>query len=248
MLCLQLSMLHYTSLARLFQVVFCYHGALSYQPSSWTLLTQSFSFSYFPHAKCTTLKFWKLPVVFLSVVPLFFFLINCYISLEPSLAYSGIFFWSVVLNLLQVPGQRLVYKFHKLPYKYEPGVTRSLSYRQNTCVITEQDRKPVTTPPPQMTSGFSALPSTFIPTSTPVRKDWSWPVVPMPTRPFLWYPGSSPFKPAIYSTGSRIMFPFVDTFASLPLGLKPVEPVSPAYQTFPVSNTSIPVSVIQRTA
>lgn len=152
----------------------------------------------------------------------------------------------------KVPGQRLVYKFHKLPYKYEPGVTRSLSYtKQNTCVITEQDRKqdqkPVTTPPLHTTTGFSPLPSKVIPTSAPVRKDWCWPVVPMPTRPFLWYPGSSSFKPPIYSTGSRIMFPFVDMFMSLPLGLKPFEPVSPVYEAFPLPNTSVPVSVIQRT-
>jgi len=141
-----------------------------------------------------------------------------------------------------------VYKFHKLPYKYEPGVTRSLNYtKQNTCVITEQDRKPATTPPLTTTTGFAPLPSKYIPTSAPVRKDWSWPVVPVPTRPFLWYTGSSPFKPAIYSTGSRIMFPFVDMFTSLPLGLKPFEPVSPVNEAFPLSNTSIPVSVIQRT-
>jgi len=43
------------------------------------------------------------------------------------------------------------------------------------------------------------------------------------------------------------MFPFVDMFASLPLGLKPFEPVSPVNEVFPLSNTSIPVSVIQRT-
>ena len=145
-----------------------------------------------------------------------------------------------------------MYKFHRLPYTYEPGVTRSLSYtKQNRCVITEQDpkqiRKPVPTPTPHTTPGFSSFPSTLIPTSTPVRRDWSWPVVPMPTRPFLWYPGSSPFKPAVYSTGSKIMFPFVDMFTPLPLGLKPVEPVSPIYEAFPLSTTSVPVSVIQRT-
>ena len=143
-----------------------------------------------------------------------------------------------------------MYKFHKLPYKYEPGVTRSLSYsKQNSSVITQQDQKSVTTPspPPHTTTGFSPLPSKFILSSTPVRKDWSWPVVPMPTRPFLWYPDSSPFKPAIYSTGSRIMFPFVDMFTSIPLGFKPVEPVSPIYERTPLSNTSVPVSVIQRT-
>ena len=174
------------------------------------------------------------------------------LSLESFFGLQWNGFWSVVLNLLQVPGQRLVYKFHKLPYKYEPGVTRSLSYtKQNTSVITQQDRKqdrkPIATSPPHITTGFSPLPSKFIPTSTPVRKDWSWPVVPVPTRPFLWYPGSSPFKPALHSSGSRIMFPFVDMFTPIPLGLKAVEPVSPVYEAFPLSNTSIPVSVIQRT-
>ncbi|KAL9959576.1 hypothetical protein ACROYT_G032909 [Oculina patagonica] len=150
----------------------------------------------------------------------------------------------------KVPGQRLVYKFNRLPYKYEPGVTRSLSHTKqtNTSVIAEQDQKPATSPPPQITTGFSPIPSSFLPTITLVRKDWSWPVVPMPTRPVWCYPGALPPKPPIFSTGSRIMFPFVETLTSLPLGFKPVEPLPSVYEALPFSNTSIPVSVIQRTA
>lgn len=141
-----------------------------------------------------------------------------------------------------------MYKFHRLPYKYEPGVTRSLSHTKQieaASFIPEQERKPVTTPPSEKPTGFSPLPSTFIPTVTPVRKDWSWPVVPMPTRPVWCYPGS--FKPTMFSSGSRIMYPVVNTLTSLPLGFKPVEPIPAVYEMFPFSKTSIPVSVIQRT-
>ncbi|KAJ7331266.1 hypothetical protein OS493_020054 [Desmophyllum pertusum] len=158
-----------------------------------------------------------------------------------------------VLPEVGVPAQRLVYKFNRLPYKYEPGVTRSLRHAKqiNASITNEQDQKPVTPKPPQITTGFSSLPSAFIPTSTPVSKGRPWPVMPMPTRPVWWYPGSSPLalKPPVFSTGSSIMFPLFNPLTSLPLGFKPVERVSPVYEVFPLSNnTSVPVSVIQRTA
>ena len=37
-----------------------------------------------------------------------------------------LFIWYIFISFKQVKGQRLVYKFRNLPYKYEPGITRSV--------------------------------------------------------------------------------------------------------------------------
>ena len=37
-----------------------------------------------------------------------------------------LFIWYIFIVFTQVKGQRLVYKFRNLPYKYEPGITRSV--------------------------------------------------------------------------------------------------------------------------
>ena len=37
-----------------------------------------------------------------------------------------LFIWYIFIIFKQVKGQRLVYKFRNLPYKYEPGITRSV--------------------------------------------------------------------------------------------------------------------------
>ena len=37
-----------------------------------------------------------------------------------------LFIWYIFIIFTQVKGQRLVYKFRNLPYKYEPGITRSV--------------------------------------------------------------------------------------------------------------------------
>ena len=39
---------------------------------------------------------------------------------------SYLFIWYIFIIFTQVKGQRLVYKFRNLPYKYEPGITRSV--------------------------------------------------------------------------------------------------------------------------
>lgn len=147
----------------------------------------------------------------------------------------------------KVRGQRLVYKFNKLPYRYEPGVTRSQHQLKkiNKSNTEEQHQAPS----PQTVTVPSPVPSAFLPPSptspispviTPLSKDWSWPVVPVPTRPMLWYQGSSLLKPSAILIGrSRIMVPVMDPLTSLPLGFKPIQPTP--------FNTSIPVSVIQRT-
>ena len=38
--------------------------------------------------------------------------------------------WVIYFCFLKVQNQRLMYRFHKLPYKYEPGVTRSRYHGQ----------------------------------------------------------------------------------------------------------------------
>ncbi|XP_078342606.1 uncharacterized protein LOC144628385 isoform X1 [Oculina patagonica] len=146
----------------------------------------------------------------------------------------------------KVPGQRLVYKFNKLPYKYEPGVTRSLyhGHRIKACI---QQQKQVDSSPRQTNTGSYS--SAFTPVSTPLRKSWSWPLMPTPPRPILWYPGPLPHTPSISDCSkTRIVFPVtVDPMTSRPLsfGFKQ-ERVSPVfYKTIPETK-SIPVSVIKR--
>ena len=41
-------------------------------------------------------------------------------------AYYYLFIWYINVIFTQVKGQRLVYQFRNLPYKYEPGITRSV--------------------------------------------------------------------------------------------------------------------------
>lgn len=153
----------------------------------------------------------------------------------------------------QVPGQRLVYKFNKLPYKYEPGVTRSLyhGHRIKEC-IQQQQQQQVEKPHPQINPG--SLSSAFIPVgvSTPLRKSWSWPVMPTPSRPILWYPGPMPRAPPISDCPkTRIVFPVtVDPMTSHPLslgGFLKQERVSPVIYKATRETKSIPVSVIKRT-
>ena len=37
-----------------------------------------------------------------------------------------LFIWCIFIIFTQVKGQRLVYKFRNFPYKYEPGITRTV--------------------------------------------------------------------------------------------------------------------------
>ena len=150
------------------------------------------------------------------------------------------------LALFQVPGQRLVYKFNKLPYKYEPGVTRSLYHGHRIKACLQQQKRVETTPRQKDTDG---LPSAFTPVSTPLRKSWTWPLLSTPSRPMLWCPGPvihTPSSPDYSKT--RIVFPIaVDPMTSypLPFGFKQ-ERVSPVFYKATAETKSIPVSVIKR--
>ena len=54
-----------------------------------------------------------------------------------------LFIWYIFIIFTQVKGQRLVYKFRNLPYKYEPGITRSV-YRDRFQTINKSlcDQEP----------------------------------------------------------------------------------------------------------
>ena len=95
------------------------------------------------------------------------------------------FFGVLFLVLLQVPGQTFTYKFDKLPYKYEPGVTRSL-YHEHKMTTGLHEREGITsnktTSPQTKTSSSSASGQTsFLPTGTPRENSWS--LIPKPATP-----------------------------------------------------------------
>lgn len=150
------------------------------------------------------------------------------------------------LVFTQVPGQRLVYKFNKLPYKYEPGVTRATRHASKiSASIHEEHEQRLVTPPsptlvtppsPSKTSAFEEKPSSpFSPTTVPFSKSWSWPVVHVPRCPLCSCPSNIPL---LCSTGSgsnrsRIIFPSVNQITPswpIPVIFKPNEPLSPVYE------------------
>lgn len=151
-------------------------------------------------------------------------------------------YWFVInhffqLVFTQVPGQRLVYKFNKLPYKYEPGVTRATRHASkiSASIHEEQVQRLVTPPSPSKTCDFEEKPSPFAPTTVPLRKSWSWPVVHVPRCPLCSCPSSVPL---LCSTGSgssrsRIIFPSVNQITPswpIPVIFRPNEPLSPVYE------------------
>jgi len=86
--------------------------------------------------------------------------------------------------LLQVPGQTLTYRFDKLPYKYEPGITRSLcpghkmaaSFHKQEGITPDQSTtqiKPSSSPAPEQRTNF--------PTGS--RSENSWSLIPKPALP-----------------------------------------------------------------
>jgi len=58
--------------------------------------------------------------------------------------YTPIGWWIIYFCFLKVQNQRLMYRFHKLPYKYEPGVTRSRYHGQRIRACIGQNGSGVT--------------------------------------------------------------------------------------------------------
>lgn len=160
----------------------------------------------------------------------------------------------------KVPGQRLAYKFNKLPYKYEPGVTRSPRHANIISASIHEEQElvtpeppvapvtpttpaasvtpvtPVTPPPTQKAADVLSSPAVFFPTSMLYGKKWSWPITPVPIQrcPRCLCTGSSPLicNSGSEKAGSRIMFPIVAPFSS-PLPFSSCfEPVKPFSSMF----------------
>ena len=110
---------------------------------------------------------------------------------------------------LQIPGQRLVYRFGKLPYKYEPGVTRSRRYghRIKACIQRHMPQPPSSS----LQINPDHLSWSFSPVSTRLRKSCSWPLIPNPSHSILWYPVPTQHTPPIPdSSKSRIFLPLFE--------------------------------------
>ena len=108
----------------------------------------------------------------------------------------------------------LVYKFYKLPYKYEPGVTRSAyqeRFKRKNSGLPQpesQEAKPLS---PQTFPGSLTTTSVIFTKWTPLGKRFLWPVDPMPSPQVCWCPDPVPFTSSFCCSKSRffIQFPCV---------------------------------------
>ena len=144
--------------------------------------------------------------------------------------------------LLQVPGQTFTYRFYKLPYKYEPGITRSLRHQHKMAASLHEQEG---TSPDQTTTQIKpSSPSTseqtsFLSTGSPSEN--SWLLIPKPALPVRVCPRLTtqlpPQKRHVVNLSSM----------TLPTSVQPA-PVIPVFNTgfHDSSATSIPVSVIKR--
>ncbi|XP_020631587.1 ETS-related transcription factor Elf-4-like [Orbicella faveolata] len=114
--------------------------------------------------------------------------------------------------IVKISGQRLTYRFAKLPYKYEPGVTRSRRHGHRIKACIQQHMPQPSSSSCQINPG--SLSSSISSVSTRLRKSCSWPLVPMPSHSISWNPGSTPLISDC--SESRIMFP---PFAADPMTL-----------------------------
>ena len=152
------------------------------------------------------------------------------------------FFRALFLVLLQVPGQTFTYRFYKLPYKYEPGITRSLRYQHKMAASLHEQEG---TTPDQATTQIKPSPpsaseqTSFLCTGSPSEN--SWLLIPKPALPVRVCPRLTtqlpPQKRHVVNLSSM----------TLPTSVQPA-PVIPVFETgfYDSSATSIPVSVIKR--
>ena len=152
----------------------------------------------------------------------------------------------------------MVYRFHKLPYNYEPGVTRWRHHgdRINACIapkehvvirsrpghrIEKQELRQAHSAPPQTNTELS---SAFTPVTTRVRRSQPLPFI--STRPprCLWYPVPTSSTPPFYDSWSRIISPV--TMDAMMFGSKLVATVASDDHVAVLRASPIPVSVIKR--
>ena len=143
--------------------------------------------------------------------------------------------------LPQVPGQSFTYRFDKLPYKYEPGITRSFrhEHKMAASLYEQEGISPEQTATQIKPSSVSA---SFLSTGGPIENSWSLvhkPALPVRVCP---QPTSQPFP-------QKTQKCHVVNLSSMTLSTpaQPV-PVIPVLQTGLHDSTvkSIPVSVIKR--
>lgn len=144
--------------------------------------------------------------------------------------------------LSQVPGQTFTYKFDKLPYKYEPGITRSLHY-EHKMAASNHEREEIT--PDQTTSSqikttSSSTPeqTSFLPIGHPCETFWSLvPSLALPVRVCPQLGIQFPPQKCNVVNLSRMTLP-----TSVPVPVIPV--LKPGLHDSTAK--SIPVSVIKR--
>ncbi|XP_020631371.1 ETS domain-containing protein Elk-1-like isoform X2 [Orbicella faveolata] len=135
----------------------------------------------------------------------------------------------------KVPGQTFTYRFDKLPYKYEPGITRSLRHEHKMAASLHEQEE--ITPDQTTTQIKPSSPSvseqtSFLPTCSPGEDSWS--LVPKPALPVRMCP---------QLTSQLVNLSSI----TLPTSVQPA-PVKPVLKTglHESSAKSIPVSVIKR--
>ena len=121
-----------------------------------------------------------------------------------SICFQSTSIWSLTLSCsLQISGQRLAYRFGKLPYKYEPGVTRSRCHGHRLRACIQQHMPQSSSSSRQITP--SSLSSSFSKVSTRLLDERLETALPAPSHPISWY--LRPMPPISDCSQSRIMFP-----------------------------------------
>ena len=121
-----------------------------------------------------------------------------------------LFIWYIFILFKQVKGQRLVYKFRNLPYKYEPGITRSVyrdrfqtintsPYNQEPGIIKDLLPFELNSSPPLSRALFSS--------SLPPRGSSPWTASPRASSEGCTCLDTEPFIPSILCSTTRIYFP-----------------------------------------
>ena len=144
--------------------------------------------------------------------------------------------------LPQVPGQTFTYRFDKLPYKYEPGITRCLRNQQKMAASLHEQQgtsADQTTTRIKPSSPSASEQTSFLSTGSPNEN--SWLLIPKPALPVRVCPRLTtqlpPQKCHVVNLSSM----------TSPTSVQPA-PVIPVFKTglHDSSTTSIPVSVIKR--